>query len=343
MEISNEDVERYLNRIFTGQDLVEIDGKIFLFKQPDNITKMEADLAYRKSYNRAVNDGILPLKDLEELIKKRNIFTEADEQEIAILNSRLEAQEILLSKTTKVKANQDRIIKIINELKEKINSIESKKTSKLVLSAEHKAEEERALYLFWACTYVKKDEEFIHYWPTFKSLLEETDSDDKNKIFIKFLQFKAGLPTSIIRYIARHSLWRIRYVTSIKVSEPLFGVPTSQYTNDMLNLAYWSNFYQNVYEMMPKDRPPDSIIEDDQALDSYMTEYYRERNREDTEERERSKFHARGGKLSAFDKEEVIVTKSNELYEDIKYDKPREAQMLRERADIRKKAKKKRR
>jgi hypothetical protein len=101
----------------------------------------------------------------------------------------------------------------------------------------------------------------------------------------------------------------------------------------MLNLAYWSNYYQNIYEMLPEDRPPDLIIDDDEALDAYMTSYYDERTREDAARRSKNKT---GGKLSAFDKEEVILTQSNELYEDVKYDKPREAQRIKDKADIRK-------
>jgi hypothetical protein len=110
----------------------------------------------------------------------------------------------------------------------------------------------------------------------------------------------------------------------------------------MLNLAYWSNFYQNIYEMMPKDRPTDSIIEDDAALDAYMKSYYEERNREDASERAKTQVQANRGTLSAFDREEVIITRSNELYEDIDYDKPREAQRIKDRSDIKKKAGRKR-
>jgi hypothetical protein len=85
--------------------------------------------------------------------------------------------------------------------------------------------------------------------------------------------------------------------------------------------------------MMPEDRPSEIVIEDDDALDAYMKAYYEERNREDAGRRHKNK---RSGKLSAFDSEEVIVTRSHELYEDIDYDTPREAQKLKERTDIRK-------
>ena len=108
----------------------------------------------------------------------------------------------------------------------------------------------------------------------------------------------------------------------------------------MLNLAYWSNFYQNIYEMMAKDRPPDSIVEDDEALDAYMKAFYEERSREDAAERDKNR-HSTRGKLSAFNKEEVIVTQSHELYEDIDYTKPREAQMIKDKTSVRKKARRK--
>lgn len=333
MNLTSEEVERYLNRIFTGSELFNLEGRLLVFTQPSNKVKAQADLIYDKALKKGVDSGLLPASDMADLIKKRNIFSEDDEEKLADLRAQKSAQETILSKTTKVPARQERLIKIIAQLNEQIQALEFKKTSKLAMSADSKAEEERALYLCWACV---TDDNGDKCWPTFEDLLKESDIQFRDSILINFLKFKSGISTEIIRYLARHSLWRIRYVTSQKVSDPLFGVPTSQYTNDMLNLAYWSNFYQNIYEMMAKDRPPDSIIEDDDALDAYMKAYYEERSREEAAERDKNKLGSRG-KLSAFNKEEVIVTKSHELYEDIDYTKPREAQMIKDKAAIRKK------
>ena len=89
--------------------------------------------------------------------------------------------------------------------------------------------------------------------------------------------------------------------------------------------------------MMPEDRPSDMVIDDDDALDAYMKAFYEERNREDATRRHTGK---RSGRLSAFDSEEVIVTGSHELYEDIEYDTPRESRKLKDRVDIKKRTKK---
>ncbi len=338
MDLTIDEVEKYLCCIFTGAELVNIehDNKCvcLLFKQPDNSIKLKANSIHDRSYKDAVDDGILPMKDLEILIKERGLFTEKDERQLEDLRSKLHGQQILLSKTTRVKARSDRIKEIITDLSSQIRRIEYKKLSKLVMSAETKAEEERSSYLCCACVYDANDNSL--YWKTHNEFLTEKRLELRSLILNEFLKFHNGIDTSIIRAIARHSLWRIRFVTSQKVSDPLFGVPTSQYTNDMMNLAYWSNFYQNVYDMLPEDRPSDLIVEDDDSLDAYMKDYYEDRNRDDAARRSKRRTQ---GKLSAFDSEEVIVTQSHELYEDIDYDKPREAKMIREKTDVRKKSK----
>lgn len=336
MELTADEIEKYLCSVFTGKKVVYVSGKEkdvkLVLKQPDNYIKLVANSIYDVAYKRALDEGILSLKDLEKLIKERKIFTSEDETKVSDLRSKLEAQQVLLSKTTKVKARSDRIKEVIEDLEKEIINIEYKKYSKLSMSAETKAEEERSSYLCWACVY-NIDESL--YWPKYEDFLVETNLSFRGNILSAFLRFFGGIDTELIRYISRSTLWRIRYVASQKVSDPLFGVPTSQYTNDMMNLSYWSNFYQNIYEMLPEDKPSELIIEDDRALDAYMQDYYKERNQEESARRSRKTTQ---GKLSAFNSEEVIVTQSNELYEDIDYDKPREARMIKDKSNIRKKA-----
>ena len=217
MLLTDEETECYLNQVFIGQQLVYIEDKLFLFKQPDNYVKMQASLVYDKTRNEAIKSGMLSVKMLEELLEERHIISEKEQKELEGLKSQLHAQQILLGKTTKVKAKQDRLKKIVNRIKEDIAEIEHKRISKLAMSAESKASEEKALYLCWACTYIKTNDDYKLYWESFNNLLDEYSLELRNKILIKFLQFKAGIPTEIIRFLARHSLWRIRYVTGLLV------------------------------------------------------------------------------------------------------------------------------
>jgi len=253
MDLTIDEIEKCLCRIFTGKEIVYVnngkkDIKLVLM-QPNNDVKLAANSIYDKAYKDALDDGILSLKDLEKLIKERNIYTAEDEAKVDSLRSKLEAQRVLLSKTTKVKARSDRIKELISDLEREIRVTEYKKYSKLSMAAETKAEEERSNYLCWASIYDESGEN--PYWKRYEDFLKEDNITFRGNILTAFLKFYGGIDTKIVRYIARSSLWRIRYVTSQKVSDPLFGIPTSQYTNDMMNLAYWSNFYQNIYEMLP--------------------------------------------------------------------------------------------
>lgn len=333
MGLSYNEIEAYMVKIFTGVEYVYIDNIFFMFKFPSNYIKQKAQLIYDTSFKEAISKGMLSIADLEVIMEQRNIITDEEKLKLKKYYSQLLAQKVLLSKTTRVKANKDRIKGAISRIEGEIFKIESKKNSKNVLSANNKAEEDRVFYMCSRCTYKENGD---LYWPMYKDALKETEIVFKDNILVYFLRFYSGNDTRVIREIARSSLWRIRYINSIKTSEPLIGIPTSDYTTDQLNLVYWSNYYQNIYDMLPEDRPSDLVIEDDDELDAFMSAYYEERTREDSIKKSKTK---RSGKLSAFDSEEVIVTRSHELYQEINYDKPKEATKLKNRVDVRKRTK----
>jgi len=332
MNITNEEIERYLEQICTALKIIDVDDKVLLLTQPSSKDRMKARRIYEQEYKESINGGLLSTDDMKELIEKRQLITEKEKLELSSLRSKLDAQKVLLAKTLKVKANQDRIKGVIHDLEGKIRNIEYKERSKFSMTADTKAEEAKILYLCWVSCY----DFFTNglYWSLHDEFLNESDYLFRQKVTSEFILFYGGIPTNYVRAIARSNLWRIKYVTSLKTSESLFGRPTSEYTNDMLNLAYWSHYYQNIYEMLPEDQPSDYIIEDDEALDAYMKDYYEERLRNAGARKDKKK---RSGKLSAFDKEEVIVTRSNELYEDINFDKPKESTFIKDKTSVRKK------
>lgn len=334
MSLTHEEIEIYLARIFAGFDYAYVGDELLVLKFPSNKIKLRASLVYERSFEEAKAQGMLPVEELRTLIEKRNLITEVDKIRLKKLTDQLEAQEILLGKTTRVKANQDRIKQIIRRLQHEIREIEFKQSSKLVMSAETKAEEDRSFYICSRCVY-KEDGETL-FWPSYEDTRKETRLDLRDNILLSYLRFYSGLSMHKIRAIARSGMWRIRYINSLKTSDPLFGVPASDYTTDQLNLAYWSNYYQSIYDMMPEDRPTDMVIEDDDALDAYMKAFYTERTQQEAERRHSKK---RSGKLSAFDAEEVIVTRSHELYQDIEYDTPKESQKIKDRVDLKKRTK----
>jgi len=333
MDLNSEEIERYLEQIASASKIVSVDDKVLLFKYPSLNAKMESRRIYELEYKRSINEGLLSTNDMKDLMKERHLITDEEKHELSSLRSKLDAQKVLLVKTTRVRARQDRVKDVIHDIEKKIRDIEYKERSKFSMTAETKAEEAKVLYLCWSNCYNFLTKNL--YWDLYDKFLNEISYLFRQKVTSEFILFYGGIPTKYIRSIARSNLWRIKYVTSIKTSEPIFGRPTSEYTNDMLNLAYWSHYYQNIYEMLPEDQPSEDIIEDDEALDAYMKDYYNERTKDVAARKSKNKH---SGKLSAFDKEEVIVTKiASELYDDIEFDTPREATAIKDKPMIKKK------
>jgi len=333
MSLTSEEIENYLDQISAASKIVDVDDKVLLFRQPSLNNKMESRRVYRLEYKRSINEGLLSTIDMKDLMKERHLITDEEKHELSSLRSKLDAQKVLLVKTTRVRARQDRVKDVIHDIEKKIRDIEYKERSKFSMTAETKAEEAKVLYLCWSNCYNFLTKNL--YWDLYDKFLNEISYLFRQKVTSEFILFYGGIPTKYIRSIARSNLWRIKYVTSIKTSEPIFGRPTSEYTNDMLNLAYWSHYYQNIYEMLPEDQPSEDIIEDDEALDAYMKDYYNERTKDVAARKSKNKH---SGKLSAFDKEEVIVTKiASELYDDIEFDTPREATAIKDKPMIKKK------
>jgi len=322
MNLSYTEIEEYLELITTGAKVVDIDNVVIIFKYPSVRTRMMARRVQKLEYDLALKEGMLSNSQMKDLIEERNLITDSDRSKLKKIESQLEAQNVLLAKTTRVKARQDRVKGIILDLNKKKAAIEYKERSKYAMTAETRAEESKILYMCWASTYTLDDE---LYWNTREDFIKENDYLFRQTMLSEFMTFYTGIPTSTIRAIARSNIWRIKYVTSTKLSEELFGVPVAKYTSDMLNLVYWSHFYQNINEMLPEDQPPDDIVEDDYALDAFMEDYHKERSQEIGDRKSRK---GASSKLSSFDQQEVLVTRTNELYDDIDFDEPREAKAL---------------
>ena len=333
MQLTHEEVEEYLENISTSLKIVDVNNKILVFKYPSILSRMYSRRIYRDEYSKAIEEGMLTNDQMADLIKKRNLVSDADRKKLEKLNSQLEAQRVLLAKTTRVKANQDRIKKIIEGLDNKKTIIENKERSKFAMTADTRAEEAKILYLCYCSTFRFEIDEL--YWKDFAIFKQEADYLFRQSTLTKFISFYTGIRTSIIRALARSNLWRIKYITSVKTGDELFGISIADYTSDMLNLVYWSHYYQNINEMMPEDQPPDDILEDDEALDAFMQDHYNERTKDVAERKHRK---GNKSKLSAFNQEEVIVARTNELFEDIEFDEPREAKAIKDKSMIKKKA-----
>lgn len=319
IELSFQEIEDYLCDISLGRKIISIDNKYFILKYPSQLDNFYAKTYYKIAHKEALDSGLPLASSMEETIKARNLFSEEDEKKIDDLKAKIVGQKAVLEKTVKVPARRERLIKIINDLELELFKLRRKKDSLLEGTVEARAEEARVLYLCRLNCFHFESGELV--WPTKESFENEYSYVFRSLMCMEYKIFLNGIDTKIIRYIARSNIFTIRYLNSLKASSPLFNVPAVEYTTDMLNLSYWANFYRSIYEMMPEDIPPDYVVSDDDALDSYMEAYYSRRKNEREVARATSSTKSNFG--SAFDHPDVFVMKSNPIYEDIDYNNPK--------------------
>jgi len=320
IELPYEELDGYIRQICVAQQLVFVecntgDEVPLLFRYPDPEDTYIADLIHRRALKEAQDEGLPSLEEMEGVVKERGIFTEVDEKKIEKLRSRIEGQRSVLAKTTRVPARRDRLKDIISGMQKEIEEILTRKELSMELTSERKAIEERFLYLTRRGTFDPRTKK--PYWENETAFANERDFLFRKRVFLEYIVFSHGLSQSKIRFISRSNLWRIRYVTALKTGESLFGRPISKYTVDQLTLLYWSHYYQSIYEMMSDDRPSDNIIEDDQALDAYMSDWHAERNRDAVASK--AKSNNKYGQNSAWDHGETLVMKSNPMHADVEY------------------------
>src|SRR5690606_35358038 len=151
----------------------------------------------------------------------RNLFTKEDRDKLDRLQSKLDGQLLLLQKTTRVPARRDRIKEIISNLEKEISDSSYKREKVFEFTRERKAYEEKYLFLTQRCTL--NSETLDLYWKTPEDFYNELDFTFRRRVFLEVIIFCHGLDTSIIRFIARSNLWRVKYITSLKTGDSLFG------------------------------------------------------------------------------------------------------------------------
>lgn len=333
ISLTYQEIEDKLNEISIGKRYVKIGSKIFILCHPSQDDIFKSRIVHDLSLEEAIRINLPSIEEVEVKVKARGIFTDEDELKIKELQEKIDGQKKVLEKTVRVPARRDRLMEIIRGLETQIREIRRKKDSLLDGTREAKAREEQYLFLLRRNCFSYPDDKLV--WDTEELFKEEKDFVLRTKLYYEYMSLINGMDTALIRYLSRSTLFKIRYQNALKASAPLFDRPVFSYTVDMLNLSYWGYFYHSLYEMMPEDIPSEHIIEDDDALDAHMELLYKERSQERAEARSRS-IGGRG-LTSAWDHSELIITKSNPLYEDMEYDSRKKTGEEKASVDIKKK------
>jgi hypothetical protein len=319
-ELPFQEIEALLESVIFNRYLVQLkteDGVEFaVFSHPSSRDLLLSRYMRDKALLEAEKEGLPSLEEAEVHLDK--VMSQDEKDAIKELEEKIEAQKKVLE-VTAIEARRESVRENIDRLKGELQRAQNKSQNYLYMTRERKADEESFLYLAWASAYTVTGERF---WKTFEDFENTTSFDIRSSLLEGFASFNVGFSSEKIRFLARHSLWRIRYVASMKTNQTLFGDNALDLTPDQLSLLYWANYYQSIYEMMPDEQPSQEIVNDDAKLDEYMDSYFENREKDKNEGKAQSRSQSK--KLNAWDKgEELIITPSHPDYMKLAYTKQR--------------------
>ena len=120
MELTYDEIEGYIETISNGKKIIVINDVLYVLKYPSMFDRLMARHFCNVELKKAIDDGIYTNSQMEELIKKRGLFTSEDIKRLGVLHNKLDAQKVVLAKTTKVKAKRDRVKNIIIKIENDI-------------------------------------------------------------------------------------------------------------------------------------------------------------------------------------------------------------------------------
>ena len=289
-----------------------ISGDPLLLEYPTLKHRRIADFIYNKAIKKADSNGIYTKEKMLSVLEDRGVITKEMYEKEEFYKKQIDANKVLLSKM-KFSEKKIAILKTkIARMEADLAELVGKRELLLSTTSDSLAMSEKLNYLVWSSVF---SIDGTPVWDTFDAFMDETNMDYKNKIHNEVVPFLLGFDMSELRYIARSMEWRVRYTAYIKGNFPLFSTSPENYTKDQLGLVHWSNYYQSIYDMLPEDRPDDTIINNDYELDKYMEEYFKNIEQETRINKAKNKGS------DAFDREEVIVTRFNDNYQELEYDK----------------------
>jgi hypothetical protein len=299
-------------------DIPDSDPLYVLFKYPTNhITKL-SDFEYDKVYRKAKKDGIKTEEDMMTIMSNRGIWTDDDVEKVNEINLQIETIEEKLQNPDLTERSKLSYKSIVSKLQESLYKVELKKEQILQNSLERHTRQAKYEYLVWSCSYDPYTESLL--WENYLTFCNLMNTNLKSLLLNHFVKFLGGHTVEEVRYIARSNVWRVQFLTAQKANMPIFPHSVIDDTPDQTNLLWWAYWYQSIIEMMPEDRPDDATLDNDAELDKYMSNLYKERNKE-IQDRKIEKNNPR----SAMTMPEVLVMRENTDYLDLEYDKVKPA------------------
>ena len=255
--------EYLVSQIVYGAKIVEFRDLTLVIQPPTIEQQYFANRVFKRVYDEALLSGIYTNKEMLEIMAEQGVWVEEDEEQIEKTKKAIEDSKVNIYKSffnhKKREAERDKLKKLIKQQ----YSLLSKKHA----NDQHTCEG-IATYARW---------NWIIENTTYKEDGSNYDFSDFGVATVLRKYNSNSLEIEQFRELARTDPWRTLWVTS-KTPESIFNRRASELTSDQENLMSWSRLYDNIAEA--SEQPSDQIIEDDDAIDGWLIEQRKKREKE---------------------------------------------------------------
>lgn len=279
--MNHEEMDKILTRICAGGRYVRVTNGFgeyvyLLIKEPTLQDKLWTDFIYEQALADGKNRNLSPSSELLSLYRSAGIWTDEMDKEMKGLQTVIDELDKHINNPETSKTDVHKMNKVKRVTEEKLNNLKARRSELFSTSLEQFAEAERIKCIAYCATYTCDG---AKYWPTWKDFEQETDSALITSIIEVLAEAFRIVDTKQVRAIARSGSWRFRWQASKNSSDALFGKPIVYLTRNQESLIYWSQVYDAAYEAY--ERPPEEVINDDEALDKWFEEQSSKRKQQD--------------------------------------------------------------
>lgn len=294
-----QDTEELVYRIINGYYYININNQTYKVLSPNLEIKQSAHNIYLSIINSNKFDDTnwLRKSEADEILKTQQIWNQDKEEQLKILNNRLEDMKIELYLKFLDPTMKKKIKASLETGKSRIQDMMNMKSSMDHLTLEFYADGLKNEYIILNTVY-NLDNELVFG--------DNVDTNFFELIVTTINKYSIGMDT--LRAVARSDLWK-SYWDAAK--EQVFPLPAYNWTDEQRLIINLSKMYDSVREH--PECPEDDVIIDDDALDGWMIFH---RRRVEKERKKNKLMDAVGGKYKNAN-EIFIVTNSVEEAKEI--------------------------
>lgn len=245
--------EFFVYRLLSGYLKVNISPQPIYIRTPTLDAKMEAQIEYVETYERAMEEGILSDSELELILMEKELWSEEDKKNFEkVVPDHIDYWKVELYRSYLRSNDAARIRKHLDAAKNEYSRLNHLRHSYDFATCEGIASYAKTKKLILLSSYYKDGTlvDWDNY--SFENVLNE---------YNKYI-----LTQEQIRELARTNPWSSIWQTHKRINKDVFK--NEHLSDEQMVLISWSINYDSIYES--PDCPPDDIIEDDDMLDGWL-------------------------------------------------------------------------